>query len=62
MLSKDIFSDTSLHTKELIICTKEELIRFNTSNPIIGVKSKPPMGGRNFLTGLKMPAEISSMI
>ena len=35
---------------------KEVLIRFSTSNPIMGVKSKPPIGGRNFLIGLKMPA------
>jgi hypothetical protein len=47
---------------ELIIFTKEELIRFRTSKPMMGVKSKPPMGGRNFLTGLKIPAEISSII
>jgi hypothetical protein len=38
------------------------LIRNKTSNPIMGVKSKPPMGGRNFLIGAKIPAEISSII
>ena len=39
----------------------EVLIRLSNSKPIIGVKSKPPIGGRNFLIGLKIPAEISSI-
>ena len=41
---------------------KDELIKFKISSPIIGVKSKPPIGGRNFLIGSKTPAEISSTI